>query len=319
MISEKSLSQLRSIGAKKILIQVPEGLKTKLLAFADFLSSRGFEPTVSIEPMFGACDLRDYEAKELGCDALLHIGHADFGVKPKLPVVYEPYEIVFDPVPLLKKHLEKLDAYKKICLTTTVNFQGALKPAQEFLKENGKKIFLGTQSRSGGAGTILGCDWSAAKPLEPTVDCFLYLGSGVFHPRGLALAVGKPVLALDYETGELVNYEQERKKFLSLQAFHLSEARDATTFGLLVSVKPGQNYSALAGRLKQLLEKKGKKAYLLAADFLSPEKLLGLKLDVLVNCACPRMNEDSKMFKKPILNPEDVMVLYRPCAGESSS
>ena len=37
-----------------------------------------------------------------------------------------------------------------------------------------------------------------------------------------------------------------------------------------------------------------------------PEKLLGLNLDILVNCACPRMNEDFKLFKKPILNPEDI-------------
>ena len=306
MISDTSLSQLKRMNAKKVMIQVPEGLKTKLLAFADFLSQQGFEPVVSVEPMFGGCDLRDYEAKELGCDALLHIGHSDFGVKTKLPVVYEPYAISFDPIPLLEKNLDNLKPFEKICLVTTVNFQSSLQPAKEFLEKSGKTIFLGTQQRSGGSGTILGCDWTAAKPFEKSVDCFLYLGSGRFHPLGLALAVDKPVLALDYETGELVNYEQERKKWLSIKAFHLSEARDAKTFGILVSVKPGQNYMTVAERLKTQLEGKGKKAHLLAADFLSPDKLLGLKLDVLVNCACPRMNEDFKLFKKPILNPEDV-------------
>jgi len=39
-----------------------------------------------------------------GCDVIVHIGHVDFGVKTCLPVVYEPYEFSFDPVPLLVKN-----------------------------------------------------------------------------------------------------------------------------------------------------------------------------------------------------------------------
>ena len=58
--------------------------------------------------------------------------------------------------------------------------------------------------------------------------------------------------------------------------------------------------------IKKKLESKGKKAWILAMDQVTPEKIMGMKFDVLVNCACPRMNEDTKLFKKPILNPEDV-------------
>ena len=77
-------------------------------------------------------------------------------------------------------------------------------------------------------------------------------------------------------------------------------------FGILISSKPGQLQLRTAERVKERLEREGKKAYLLVLDEIRPEKLMGLKLDCLVNCACPRLTEDIESFGKIILGPEDL-------------
>lgn len=299
-------AKLKTQNAKKIFLQAPEGLKTRVLDIAESLEKTGFEVIIGCDPTYGACDLRDNEALSLGCDLLLHIGHSDFGVKSHLPVIYEPYEMEFDPLPLLKKHLPSLSPFQSISLLTTIQFEKILKPAQQFLEQQGKKILFVKQIRNQKEGLLLGCDWTAALPLKEQVDCFLYIGSGKFHPLGLARMVSKPVLWLDIETGELKDLTKEKQRLEKVKAFHLEQAKESQRFGILLSVKEGQFFLKKAEELKKMLREKGKNAYLLVMDEISPAKIAGMKLEVLVNCACPRIDEDFSLFKKPILNPEDV-------------
>jgi 2-(3-amino-3-carboxypropyl)histidine synthase len=303
---ERVKKELENYKAKRVFLQIPEGLKNRAQDFANQLESQGLEVFLSMDPCYGACDIQEDQALRLGCEAIIHIGHSDFGVKSKLPVIYEPYEIKFDSIPLLKKHLKELKRHKRMGLITTAQFLKTIEISRNFLESEGIKILLGTQTRSGKAGHVLGCDYSAAIPMENKVDCFLYLGSGLFHPLGLALKTEKPVLFLDFETGELKDLKKEKERLERIRAYHLEHAKDAENFGILLTTKPGQILLKQAERVKTLLEKKGKKAWILIMDQVTPEKLLGLNFEVLVNCACPRMNEDSKLFKKPILNPEDI-------------
>lgn len=303
---ERIKKELEKHKAKRVFLQVPEGLKTKSQEFVNQLENHGLEVFLSMEPCYGACDIRDDEALRLGCDAILHIGHTNFGAKSKIPVIYEPYEIEFNLLPLLKKHVKELKKHKRLGLITTAQFLDTIKPARKFLEKEGIKTFLGTHTRSGKSGQVLGCDYSAALPIEKDIDCFLYMGSGMFHPLGLALKTEKLVLFLDFETGELKDFKKEKERLERIKAYHLEEAKDAKNFGILLTVKPGQMLLRQAERIKSMLEKKGKKSWILVMDQITPEKLLGINLDILVNCACPRMEEDSRLFKKPILNPEDI-------------
>jgi 2-(3-amino-3-carboxypropyl)histidine synthase len=300
------LERIIPFSPKKVFIQVPEGLKTRVQDIAKGIENSGIEVLIGCDPAYGACDLRDKEARSLGADLLLHIGHSDFGVKACLPVVYEPYYIEFDPVPLLKKNLKALERYRKISLLTTIQFAGAVEPARKFLEERGKEVLLSGQARSGKKGILLGCDWTAALPLEKKADCFLYMGSGKFHPLGLARKTGKPVLWLDFETGRLSSLEKEKQRLERIKAYHIAQAREADNFGIMVSLKEGQLFLKRAEEIKSVLEGKGKNAWLLVMDEILPSKIEGMKLDVLVNCACPRIDEDFGLFKKPVINPEDI-------------
>lgn len=305
------MGKIRKHKAKRIFIQVPEGLKISVLEFAKDLESKGLKAFISVDPCYGACDLMDHEAKLLGCDLILHIGHTNFGLNSKIPVIYEEYSMDFDPSSLLKNSLKDLKSYKKISLVTTAQFLSSLDHAKKFLQSRGKKVFIGSPNR-GKMGQVLGCDFSAAKVLEGTVDCFIFMGSGTFHPLGLAMAVEKPVFFLDFEGSQLLSLEREKRRMENIRILQIEKAKSCKNFGIIVSTKSGQLRIKVAERTKVKLEKLGKNAWILVANEISPQKILGMQIDCLVNTACPRLREDSRLFKKPILNPEDIERLDEP-------
>ena len=303
MLDYGKLSQeIKKRKAKKVLLQLPEGLKMQALEIARTLEKSGAEILLSIETCYGACDILDREAKSLGCDLIIHVGHSEM-IKTQVPVIYEEYKMAYDPVPLLKKNLSYLEPYNKICLLTTLQFISSLEPAKKFLESKGKKVLIGKPKVAKYPGQILGCDYSTAVPGS---DCFLFLGSGKFHPLGVAMNVEKPVLFLDFETEKLENLEKEKFRLMKIRAAQIEKAKEAKNFGILVSTKPGQGSLALAEKSKKDLEAKGKSAWILVAGEFTPEKLLGLKIDCLVDCACPRLAEDVSLFRKPIIKPEDI-------------
>ncbi|MBL7206037.1 MAG: diphthamide biosynthesis enzyme Dph2 [Candidatus Aenigmarchaeota archaeon] len=298
MLSDETIKKIKESGAKKIFVQIPEGLKMTAISIAKRLENSGLNVLVSAEPCYGACDLKDSEAKRLKCDLLLHIGHSNFGLKTEVPVIYEEYKIKYDLEKLLKKHLKQLEEYKNISLLTTIQFLDSLEGAKMFLENHGKKIVS--------SGQILGCKQEAAIKSDKETDCHLFIGSGLFHPIGILEKTKKPVLFLDIETETIKDLTSERNKMLIKRQLRIEKAKDCKIFGILVSTKPGQSNPRLAETIKKKLERKGKEAYILVMDEITPEKILGIKVECLVNTACPRISGDSKRFGKVILSSEDV-------------
>jgi 2-(3-amino-3-carboxypropyl)histidine synthase len=286
----KTLDEIKKIGAKRIFIQYPEGLKLKIQKISKDLEKEGYQTIICCEPCFGSCDLKDEEAKRLGCDLILHIGHSDFGMKSKLPIVYWDYFIDANPLPILKKEIGKLKNYKKIGLITSLQFVKTLEKVKKFLEKENKKIYIHKSLKY--PGQILGCNIDAAKKIENKIDAFLYVGAGKFHPLGVALSVKKPVFSLDLEKKQIYNLDEEKIKWLKKKAWHDSKLNDAKKVGIIVCWKRGQNKISEAEKLKKELEKKGKEVYILAFDNFSEEKVEGLKLDCLINMSCPRLDDD---------------------------
>ena len=86
-----------------------------------------------------------------------------------------------------------------------------------------------------------------------------------------------------------------------------SRAKAAKEFAIIVSTKEGQNRISEAQAIKKELEKKGKKAKIYAMDFISPEALLGIRAEALINTACPRISiDDYANYKMPIINYPEV-------------
>lgn len=292
---KRIIEKLKRMGARRIFIQYPEGLRYKIQDISKEIEKEGFEVILSCEPCYGACDLRDTEAVRLGCDTLLHIGHTSLGIKAELPVVYWEYFYKVDiPSEILEKEIKKLKKFKRIGLLTSVQFVPAMKKVKEYLEEKKKEVFVHKSLKY--PGQILGCNVNAAKRIEDKVDCFLYVGAGKFHPLGVAKEVKKPVFSLDLEKKQIYSLEQEKKKWLKKKAWYESKLKDAKKIGIIVSWKKGQNRIKEAEKLKKELGKEGKEVSILAFDRITEEKLEGLRFDCLIDLACPRL-EDEIMFR----------------------
>ncbi len=297
---KEAVEKLKKINARRILVQFPEGLKLKIQEIARELEENGFEVLLCLEPCFGACDIRDEEALRLGCDAILHIGHERFVEKTKLPVVYWEYFIDADIYSILEKEFEKLKDFRRIGLITSIQFVKLIPKAKEFLEAKGREVFTFKSLQY--PGQVLGCNVEAAKAIEEKVDCFLCISAGEFYAAGLVLFTEKPVLNLDLERKEIRSLEEFKQKVEKLIAWNKAQFEDAKKIGILVSWKKGQIKQSYF-KLKERLEREGKEVYLLAMDEISPEKLEGLRLDFLINYACPRLGiDDLARFKIPMLN-----------------
>ncbi|MBN2101810.1 MAG: diphthamide biosynthesis enzyme Dph2 [Candidatus Aenigmarchaeota archaeon] len=290
--------------ARKILLQVPEGLKIYASEIAGNLEMTGPEVIISIEPCFGACDLRDNEAKKMGCDLLVHIGHADFGVRTEVPVIHHEFRMEYDFRKILIENIKKLEKFKKIGVMTTIQYVDSVPQIKQTLEHNGKEVLVGNNKKTGYQGHVLGCDFSAVNSLENKVDCFIYFGSGRFHPSGFLTE--KPFFVIDSERGEIFDISPEIRKEMIKKELSIEKARNMKNFVIYISTKPGQMHPERVHKIKKKLLSIGKEVIVVSADMLIPEKLLGIKCDVVVNTACPRLKEDSLQFKKIILNPEDV-------------
>ncbi|MEM5844180.1 MAG: diphthamide biosynthesis enzyme Dph2 [Candidatus Aenigmatarchaeota archaeon] len=293
------IQKLKRIKAKRVFVQFPEGLKLKIQEISKKLKEY-FEVVLCLEPCFGACDIRDEEAKRLGCDAILHIGHEKILKRASLPVVYWEYFIDANPLPTLEKNFEKIQHFEKIGIVTSIQFVKTVKKVKEFLEKKGKKVF--THKALQHPSQILGCNLEAAKAIEKKVDCFLCISAGKFYGLGLVLKTNKPVFCLDLERGEIYSLEDFKRKIEKIIAWNKVQFKEARKIGILVSWKRGQLNKNFF-KIKDRLEKEGKEVYILAMDEITPEKIEGLSLDFLINLACPRIGiDDLEKYKIPILN-----------------
>ena len=115
------------------------------------------------------------------------------------------------------------------------------------------------------------------------------MGTGVFHPIGIALATRSRVTALDPVTGmaqEVNGDALMRRRFAVME-----KARGAKNAGIIVSTKSGQQRMDLARRLESL----SPTAVIVTMQEVSPDELLNLGFDCYVNTACPRLAYDDQV------------------------
>ena len=189
-----------------------------------------------------------------------------------------------DIMPVLKKALSLLG--KKVGLVATIQHLHKLDEAVEFLENNGRRAVI--------AGQILGCDVSAAEKIKGKVDCFLYVGSGEFHPIAVALETKKKTVIANPISNSVSKVSKEHiEKIEKKRKGNLQKFLSSQKIGILVSIKPGQNNLKVAFELKKKLEKKGKECFVFIFDTLDFSQLENFNfIQSWVNTACPRIEED---------------------------
>jgi len=190
-----------------------------------------------------------------------------------------------------KIELDKLP--KKLGLVTTTQFLGKVEEIKDYLEENVKEVFI-DEGKQRNEGQLLGCDVGAATKLQDKVDAFLYIGSGEFHPLGVALNTKKEVFTFNPVTGTFSKLnEKEIEKYKKSKKARYVKFLHANNIGVMVTIKPGQYSYSKAKEIKKKLEEKGKKCFIFVFDVLDANEMENFPfVDFWVNTACPRIADD---------------------------
>lgn len=304
--------------AKRVLIQLPEGLKPYGQRLAEIAEKTGALAIVSADPCYGACDLAITDAQTLKADLIIHYGHTKMIEQKRVPTIYIEAKAKAKVKSTIKKALPLLKQHIRVGLVATVQHVHKLDETREVLLKAGKTVVVGDARRLQYAGQVIGCNFSNAKAVKDEVEAYLFLGGGKFHALGVALATMKPTVIADPYEKRAYTIENEVKQVLRQRWAAITEAKTAKTFGVLIGLKTGQQKLVEAIRIKEKLEKHGKKATLLALREITPEALMQFPtIDTFINTACPRLAIDnSKRFLKPILLINETQVMLGELSWE---
>jgi len=308
---ERLKDEIKKRGAKRVLFQLPEGLKAEGPRLASLAEKIGAIVIVSADPCYGACDLAVQEAENLGADLLVHYGHSEMMPQQRVSIIYIEAKTAINVKPAVKKALPLLKPWKHIGLVTTVQHVDMLGEARTTLLEAGKSVAVGDAGELKYAGQVTGCNYSNATAIMKDVDAFLFVGGGRFHALGVALATSKPTVVADPYERRAYSIDAEAQRIRKQRWASIHEAQKAQSFGVLIGLKSGQKRIDEAMQVKEKLEKKGKKATLLTIREVTPEALTQFpSLEAFVNTACPRIAlDDASRFRRPVLTIRETLVI----------
>jgi len=315
---ERVRQEILKLGAKRVLIQLPEGLKLEAPRLAKVIEGFGALPLVSADPCYGACDLATAEAESLGVDLIIHYGHSKLLKYERVPTVYVEARATINVDDAVEKALPMLENWQKIGLTTTVQHLQTLDNVREILLHAGKTVVVGDAGHLNYPGQVIGCDYSNAKSIAKDVEAFLFIGGGKFHALGVALSTLKPTVVADPYEKRAYSIDKEAEKVIKQRWASIEEAKKAKTFAVLVGLKPGQKKIEEALDIKKKLEEKGKTTCLFATKEITPEVLMEFPtVDAYVNTACPRVSlDDASRFQKPVLIVNEALVVVEELSWE---
>ena len=309
ILGPELLRDLRDGGYRKVVLQTPAGLLRDASSLsASIRDATGIAVVTLVRACFGACDPPSPEEAP-GAEAIVTLGHAPIPNMPlRLPTFFVEMRQEGRGAATLAADLARSPLPRRLGLVCSIQHLDLLPVLAKELEARGftPKVGRGGQ-RLTYAGQALGCNYTGAEDVETDVEGYLFLGTGRFHPLGLAYAVDRPVWALDPLSGEL-SEPLDREGMIRRRLLTIAQAAGARRWGILASSFDGQNRQGMAFALKARAEARGREADILVFDRLDPRDLVGRALDAYVCTACPRIAlDDGEQFPQPILTPPEFL------------
>jgi len=299
----KTVWRVRSLGSKRVALQLPEGLTMFATSLADILHRHtGAETVIMADVTYGACCVDDFSARALGCDLLVHYGHSCLvpvdrmtgGIK----MLYIFVDIKLDACHFIdtvahnfaKDDEDELEGDKvsegkpRLALVSTIQFVATLQSAAlELRKKHGFEVII-----------------PQCKPLSP--------GEILFHLES-AMIANPTMKAYRYDPYSKV-FSHEQYDHRLMKNNRLGQVRKAatslTTWGVILGTLGRQGNPRILDYLTQVLESKGVRVITMLLSEIFPQKLklMSETVDVWVQVACPRLSIDWGLaFDKPLLTP----------------
>ena len=316
---QRIVEEIKKQKAKRVLLQLPEGLKKEAPRLANILQEKTQATIlVSGEPSWGACDLSVDEAKRLSIDLIVHFGHAPFH-HPDIPIVYIETHYEKDIEKLMTTFTESYK-YKTIAIVASVQHIHQLPIIKKTLEQKGINVIIPEgKGRAFHQGQILGCEYTGPKTIEKDIDAYVAIANG-FHALGLLLSTDKPVILINPATDEIQDLTPQRAKYILQRDSFIEQARRAQSFGIIISTKSGQINTTMAEQLKNKIITHNKEAIIITLEEVRPTELNNFStIDVFVTTACPRLAiEDTPRFSKPIITIKELLVALGELSFEES-
>ncbi|XP_044104095.1 2-(3-amino-3-carboxypropyl)histidine synthase subunit 1 [Neovison vison] len=310
----KTIWRIQQAQAKKVALQMPEGLLLFACTIVDILE-RFTEAEVMVmgDVTYGACCVDDFTARALGADFLVHYGHSclvpmDTSARD-FRVLYVFVDIRIDTTHLLDSIRLTFPPATSLALVSTIQFVSTLQAAaQELRAEYHVSV---PQCKPLSPGEILGC---TAPQLPREVEAVVYLGDGRFHLESVMIAnPGVPAYRYDPYSKVLSREHYDHQRMQANRQEAIATARSAKSWGLILGTLGRQGSPKILEHLESRLQALGLPFLRLLLSEIFPSKLNLLpEVDVWVQVACPRLSIDwGTAFPKPLLTPYEAVVALR--------
>ena len=305
-----------------VVLQLPPGLKRASVELIECLRSVGVEPIVEVDPTFGSCDLHLPQIRDALGEGVtvLHVGHTPYppelSSQPQTRGVRVLYATVtFDMAPseeVLARAAELLATrgVRRVSVLTTAQHVNVYDQVVRALSSRGLTVVrAGSRPPYLYEGQVLGCDY---RVVPRGADGYVMLGGGAFHAIGLYLATLKPVIQVDPYRQEARDVTPEGERVLRLRLQRVSDAIEASRWGVIVGLKTGQHRPWVVNALLASMRHHNRRYVLLASDLLTPSYLRDVDSDwfqAFVVTSCPRLPiDDLNDYEKPVLTPGEAFM-----------
>lgn len=298
----------------KILLQIPEGFKSKSYELVDHLRklTEGAEIHIDASPSFGSCllDLGVIEKYDL----VIHLGHKRYPYWiPPDKVVYvdlqsktrPTQEVLSSLIDDLKRH-----NYARLAVYTTAQHIDLTKEVIKLLRNSGFEVV------NGDAEVVFGCWFSSLDSVRDLADVFLVVAGGKFHALGVGLRLNgsKEVISLD-PYGNTYNFLGNYiMRVLKSRLAKVMESLDAT-YWLIIAGSGGQYRPHIINELTRLITSSGGRYYVAITSYLTRDLLINVDssmIDAIVITSCPRLPiEDFHDYEKPVLTPGEAFMALK--------
>ncbi|XP_040471526.1 2-(3-amino-3-carboxypropyl)histidine synthase subunit 1 isoform X1 [Falco naumanni] len=306
----KTIWRIRQAQARKVALQMPEGLLMFACTIADIVERfTGAEAVVMGDVTYGACCVDDYTARALGADFLVHYGHScliPIDATQGLKMLYVFVDIKIDTSHFLETIRFNFAAGTSLALVSTIQFVSTVQAASQELRSQYKVCV--PQCKPLSPGEILGC---TSPRLAQDIDAVVYLGDGRFHLESIMIA-NPGIPAYRYDPYSKVfsqeHYGHERMRRARQDA--IRTATGAHCWGLILGTLGRQGSPRILQHLELRLRALGRPFVRVLLSEIFPSKLrLFPDVDAWVQVACPRLSIDwGEAFSKPLLTPYEAAV-----------
>ncbi|KAL2706986.1 2-(3-amino-3-carboxypropyl)histidine synthase subunit 1 [Kluyveromyces marxianus] len=311
----KTVWNIKKHNAKRVALQMPEGLLIYSLVISDILEQFcECEIVVMGDVSYGACCIDDYTARALGCDFIVHYAHSclvpiDITA---IKVLYIFVTINIDETHLMKTLQKNFDRGSRIATFGTIQFNPTIHSIKDKLLESEEKMLyiIPPQIKPLSKGEVLGC--TSERLDKEQIDAMVYVGDGRFHLESAMIHNPEiPAYRYDPYSRKFTRERYDQKQLVEVRASAIDQACSSKKVGLILGALGRQGNLATVENLEQKLKDSGRTVVKIILSEIFPQKLAMFDdIDAFVQVACPRLSIDwGYAFNKPLLTPYEANIM----------